>query len=170
MDRNLLDQTHAWEQTLIQMRRDIADLRARVGSSAIVVANEPTLIPPPGDPGVAEFVMVSVDVLPGKWMIYTSVNLSEASPTTTMTWATAVGISSRATGSPIAGSADALPVASVTPGVSGTPVTHTLGAFGWAAVDPTQYPDGFTAAFGLRVPGGGTWPSIVDARIALLPF
>lgn len=172
MDRNLIDQTHAWEQTLVKMQRDIADLRARVGSPAIVTDSAASLDPGgSGAPLGSDFTLLSVGAQPGKWMIFTSVTLGLSNPDAGTTWVTRCVLSSRADGVPFTQGSDVLPAAQFQQGVASAVVLHTLTGFGWCAVDPTEYPDGFTIAFNLGVPFAPAWPTTVaDARIALLPF
>lgn len=174
MDRNLLEAQRAWEQTLTAMRREIADLRTRVGSSAIVVSSLETVDEDAlGAPGTgAPSVILTVDAQPGRWYI-NSTAVFVGAATAGDTWWTSCRIFDRATGTnitptdPLIG---VMPLPQFKHPATSASVSVTLTSFGWISVEPSEYPDGFSVTLDARTNLSAAWPSIFNARLALLPF
>lgn len=172
MDRNLIDPNHAWVQMITRMQRDINDLRARVGSSAVVTGEAPEV--DLSTSGVAAgsttpVSLVTVGTQPGLWVAHTSATFV-GNPVAGAEWTLSSRLLDRAGAAEITAEGSALPTATMVFGASAGASTVTLNGLGWLSIEPSDHPDGFTLSLDIATPGADAWPMVLRARVALLPF
>lgn len=173
MDRNLREMQRAFEQQINLLRRDVDGILARVGSATIIAANATVIYPGTLGPHPGPLVpaaLLSVTGQPGRWFAIASARFT-ASMTAGHAWFLGGRLYDRATGAaiPMTSPTGVAPAATWT-AMASTTADLTMTAFGWFDVEPTEHPDGFNFSFDISSFGPTSWPTVYEARVALLPF